>query len=292
MVQQGFSVVLTHGNGPQVGELFLATRQLNATSAAHAPWALPELVAATQGLIGYQLQRAVESRTGGNPPVSVVTTRMQVASDDLAFSTPTKPIGPYLSESAMNVVAQDGQWHLTFEPQHGWRIVVPSPAPIACLDIETICALLEAGHVVVAAGGGGIPCQGECRERLTPANAVIDKDLAAALLAAQLHAPLLLILTNVEGVFLDYRAPAQKLLRTLSLSQAQSLLQSGQLKLGTIAPKVQAAVYQAQRGGIAIIGSAEQAQRVWQGQAGTVIVAEGLPTYSGPDALGHMLSNA
>uniref|UniRef100_A0A7C1P4L2 Carbamate kinase n=1 Tax=Thermofilum pendens TaxID=2269 RepID=A0A7C1P4L2_THEPE len=259
-----YQLVVTHGNGPQVGNLYL---QQESTSEA-PPMPLHACVAMTQSLIGYLIQLAVNS-FDPRARVAVVPTRSLVDPEDPAFREPTKPIGPYYPEPLCDALLARG-WSLVRIPGRGCRRVVPSPKPKRILDIDVIRELLGRVEIVVAAGGGGIPVV-ERGGRLEGVDAVIDKDLASSLLARELGADLLVILTDVEGVYLNYGKPDARLLTRLCASEAERLLSEGYFPAGSMGPKVEACVEFVKRGGRAAIGSLEKVLEVVRGVSGTLV---------------------
>ncbi len=259
-----YQLVVTHGNGPQVGNLYL---QQESTSEV-PPMPLHACVAMTQSLIGYLIQLAVNSVDPG-ARVAVVPTRVLVDPEDPAFRRPTKPIGPYYPEHLREALAARG-WELVHVPGRGYRRVVPSPRPKRIVDIDVIRELLGRVDLVVAAGGGGIPVV-ERGGRLEGVDAVIDKDLASSLLARELGADILVILTDVEGVYLNYGRPDARLLTRLCASEAERLLSEGHFPPGSMGPKVEACVEFVRSGGRAAIGSLERALEVVRGVSGTLL---------------------
>jgi carbamate kinase len=266
-------LVITHGNGPQVG--FILRRSELAERALH-PVPLDSCVADTQGALGYHLQRALrnEFRRQGlsRSPVTVVT-QVLVNQDDPAFRRPDKPIGSFMTrEQAEEHRLKDG-WQLVEDAGRGWRRVVSSPAPKAIVEIEAVRSLLDAGFVVVSAGGGGIAVVEDARGDLSGAPAVIDKDLASSLLARQLGAELLVISTGVEKVCLNYGATNQRALDRMTLPEARQYITEGHFKSGSMLPKIQAVVDFLEGGGReAIVTDPEHLAAALEGRSGTRIV--------------------
>lgn len=264
-ISRRYRLVLTHGNGPQVGNLYL--QQELAKEVPAMP--LHACVAMTQSLIGYMIQLALSSV---DPKISVVVvpTRVVVDEHDPAFRNPTKPIGPYYSESEARSLIERG-WVMTYVPGRGYRRVVPSPKPLRVVEIDAIRELVGKADVVVAAGGGGVPVL-EKDGRMVGTDAVIDKDLASSLLAREIGADKLVILTDVDGVYLDFGKPSARLLKRMLVSEAEELLRSGYFPPGSMGPKVEACISFAkltQRP--CAIGSLEKALETVEGLAGTVI---------------------
>jgi len=264
-VSRRYRLVLTHGNGPQVGNLYLQQELVREVPAMP----LHACVAMTQSLIGYMIQLAVSS-VDPRARVTVVPTRILVDEHDPAFSNPTKPIGPYYSENEARSLAERG-WAITYVPGRGYRRVVPSPRPVRVVEIDTIRELVGKADIVVAAGGGGIPVL-EKDGRMVGTDAVIDKDLASSLLAREIGADKLVILTDVEGVYLDFGKPSARLVRRLSVSEAEELLKSGYFPPGSMGPKVEACIsFSKFTSRPCIIGSLEKALETVEGLAGTII---------------------
>jgi len=262
---EDYRVVLTHGNGPQVGNLYL--QQECATQVPPMP--LHACVAMTQSLIGYMIQTAF-ARCCPEVRVNVVPTRVLVDPGDPAFLNPSKPIGPYYPESEVERLRQRG-WSLIFVQGKGWRRVVPSPRPREIVELEQIRASIERFEVTVAVGGGGVPViRGS--QGLEGVDAVIDKDLASSLLAISLDADAFVILTDVEGVYRDFGTPSQAVIRELCCEEAEELLERGYFPKGSMGPKVEASVLYARvTGREARIGSLDRLPEVIEGRSGTVV---------------------
>ena len=257
-------VVVTHGNGPQVGNELLR-HELAAAEAPPLPLYLA--VAQTQAEIGALAASELEPVTG--KPAAVVLTRVAVAADDPAFSDPTKPIGPFYDEGQARKLERERGWALREDAGRGWRRVVPSPRPLDVLELEAIRALTAAGTTVVAAGGGGIPVV-ERDGRYDGVDAVIDKDFASALLAERLDASTLLILTQVPALYSGFGTPQQAPVEELRASDGDALV--AELPAGSMRPKVEAAVaFVRATGGEARIASAEGLR---DGDPGTTVVAD------------------
>lgn len=244
-------MVITHGNGPQVG--FILRRSELAYTTLHLHEVpLDSCVADTQGALGYQLQRALGNefkRQGLRRQAVSVVTQVLVDARDPAFREPSKPIGAFMSrERAEEHRAKDG-WHVVEDAGRGWRRVVSSPAPRAILEIDAVRCLLDGGFVVVAAGGGGIAVVEDARGVLTGASAVIDKDLASSLLASQLGAEVLVISTAVQQVCLDFGTPMQRPVARMTVAEARRYMAEGHFQPGSMLPKVQAVVEFLERGG-------------------------------------------
>ncbi len=236
-------LVVTHGNGPQVGRILLRS-DMCADEVPPVP--LDIAVAATQGQIGLLLQQALYSYL--KRPVSAVLTRVLVDAQDPDFQDPSKYVGRFYLEDEAKLRAQTLGWQVKEDPGRGWRRVVPSPKPIEILDLAAAKILLEAGHVVLACGGGGVPMINFHEERVT-VEAVIDKDRASALLAATLGAPTLVILTGVDEVMVDFATPQARALGRVSAAELRTHQEAGQFPPGSMGPKIEAALDYLQRGG-------------------------------------------
>ena len=256
-------VVVTHGNGPQVGNELL--RQERAADVA-PPLPLYVAVAQTQAEIGALL--AAELRPVAGRPVTCVLTHVEVAEDDPAFAQPTKPIGPFYSEEEARNLERERGWNVVSDAGRGWRRVVASPEPIDVVELEAIRALLDAGNVAIAGGGGGIPVVRRA-DRLKGVDAVIDKDRASALLATALGAERLVMLTDVPALLRDFGGPEETEIRELTVAEAEKLLP--ELAAGSMRPKLEAALAFARAGGETLIASAESLEEALAGEAGTTV---------------------
>jgi len=272
LIEDGWSVIITHGNGPQVG--FVLLRSEMARSVLHT---LPlELCGAdTQGGIGYHLQQnlANELRARGiRRPVATVLTQTVVDHHDPSFSRPDKPIGPFYTQEEALVHQREDGWVMVEDSGRGWRRVVPSPRPKRIVELEVIGALLKEGVAVIALGGGGIPVI-EHRGKLTGVAAVIDKDRASALLAVKLKVSHLVISTAVEKVYLDFGTPRQRAVDVMTVEEAESYLAEGHFKAGSMRPKIEASLDFLRGGGTeVVISTPENLRSAIRGTAGTRIV--------------------
>jgi carbamate kinase len=276
LITDGWDVVISHGNGPQVG--FILRRS---ELAAHELHELPLDVcgADSQGAIGYALVQNLENdfrRLGLDRHAVAVVTQVEVAPDDPAFARPTKPIGSFMDEpTALRRRDEDG-WDVREDAGRGWRRVVASPAPLRIVEEDAIRALLDDGFVVVSVGGGGIPVVADGDGNLGGVAAVIDKDLASSLLATRIGAELLLITTAVEQVALDYGTPEQRGIDRMTLAEARERLAEGRhFAAGSMAPKIEAVIGFLERGGrTAVITDPDNVERALAGETGTTIVRE------------------
>lgn len=272
MIQAGWDVVLTHGNGPQVG--FILRRSELALHELHAV-PLDYCGADTQGAIGYMFQRALHNEfhaRGIKKQAATVVTQVLVDKNDPAFQNPSKPIGSFMNaEAAARKRAEEG-WQMVEDAGRGWRRVVPSPLPKAIVERDAIDALIRAGFIVICSGGGGIPVYQDEKGDLVGLEAVIDKDFAGSLLAQSIGADLFLISTAVEKVALNFNKPNQHWLDHLTLAQAQEYLTQGHFHKGSMGPKIQAAIWFLEGGGKeALITDPQNLERALRGETGTRI---------------------
>ncbi len=273
MIKDGWDVVIGHGNGPQVG-FILRRSELAAHELHEIP--LDACGADTQGSIGYALQQNLYNEfreLGLNKHAVTVVTQVEVSRDDPAFQNPTKPIGSFMDEAQARRRQAKNGWDVVEDAGRGWRRVVPSPIPIRIVEEEAIKHLIQAGFVVIAAGGGGIPVVADEAGNLEGVAAVIDKDYAAALLANAIGAELFIISTAIEKVALNFGQPNQTWLDHITLAQAKQYLAEGvHFARGSMAPKIQAVVnYLEQGGGEVIITNPENLERALAGETGTRI---------------------
>jgi carbamate kinase len=273
MIDDGARLLVVHGNGPQVGALAMAQE---AVSREVPVQPLFVLGAMTQGQLGYLLAQAIGDTlvTAGRPrSVAAVMTQVVVSPDDPAFGRPTKPIGPFFSEGRARRLADARGWSVAEDSGRGWRRVVASPEPVEVVEAGEIRRLLDAGEVVVACGGGGVPVA-RVGDDLVGVDAVIDKDFAAALIGRLVGATSLLLLTGVERVMIDFGTPDERAVETMTLAEARAHLADGQFPPGSMGPKVEAAVQFVEGGGReAIITSLEAATDAMAGRTGTRITA-------------------
>lgn len=272
MIEQGWNVVLTHGNGPQVG--FILRRSELAIHELH-PVPLDYCGADTQGAIGYMFQRALYNefrQRGINKLAATVVTQVLVDKNDPAFQNPSKPIGSFMDTAAAARKRVEEGWVMVEDAGRGWRRVVPSPLPKAIVERDAINTLIGGGFVVICSGGGGIPVYQDDSGELLGLEAVIDKDFAGSLLAQSLKADMFLISTAVEKVALNYNKPDQKWLDSLTVDEAKKYLAEGHFHKGSMGPKIQAAIWFLEGGGKeALITNPENLERALAGQTGTRI---------------------
>lgn len=273
MIQDGWRIVITHGNGPQVGFILMRS-ELSRNVLHEVP--LDFCVADTQGAIGYMIQQSLRNelkKRDIDNQITTVVTQVLVDKNDPAFKNPTKPLGPfYDKEKAIKYKTELG-WEIVEDAGRGWRRVVPSPLPLQIIELNVIESLVKQGITAIAVGGGGIPVIMQ-DDRLKGVEAVIDKDYASALLAASIKTDLFLISTSVEKVALNYGKPNQKWLDKLTLKEAKKYYAEGHFLPGSMGPKIEAAITCLEKGGKkALITSPENLERALAGETGTVIMA-------------------
>ena len=275
LVEEGYDVVVGHGNGPQVGMVNLAFENSHNKVGGTPEMPFPECGAMTQGYIGYHLQQSIGKelkKRGLDKPVATVVTQVEVDKADPAFENPTKPIGSFYSkEEADKIVAETG-YTFVEDAGRGYRRVVPSPKPVSIVELETVEKLVSQGCVVITVGGGGIPVISKDGWYEGTA-AVIDKDRASAKLAMDLSADMLVILTAVEKVSLYFNTPEQKDLDEMSIDEAKKYIAEGHFAKGSMLPKVEACIEYVEnsQNGSALITSLEKAKEALQGKTGTLI---------------------
>ena len=262
LVRAGHRLVITHGNGPQVGLLALQ----GATYKPEEAYPLDVLGAETGGMIGYMIEQELENALGHDRPVATLLTQVVVDPNDPAFANPTKFIGPVYDKAEAESRAAAAGWHIAADGDK-WRRVVPSPAPKEIPDMRVLKLLLDQQVVIICTGGGGIPVLRRNDGSMTGVEAVIDKDAASALLARELGADALLLLTDVDAVYRDFGKPTAAPVRTSTPAQARAL----DVPAGSMGPKVTAACDFADTGGISGIGRLEDALAILEGRAGTLI---------------------
>jgi carbamate kinase len=275
LIEKGWRLVVSHGNGPQVG-FILRRSELSQDEVDPVP--VDYAVADTQGAIGYMFVKAVTNeltRRELKHPVIAVVTQSVVDLNDPAFKSPTKPIGSFLTEAKARAMAQTQGWTIKEDAGRGWRRTVASPKPTKIVETEIIRSLLDSGAVVIASGGGGIPVAIAADGKITGVEAVVDKDLASSLLAHHLGAEMLLIPTAVPRVAIRFGKPDQRWLDTISVDEARDFIKSGEFGKGSMEPKVAAVAdfVESTPGAIGIIGAAEEMRAIIEGKSGTRVVA-------------------
>jgi carbamate kinase len=268
-------IVLTHGNGPQVG--FQALRsELSRAELYEVP--LDSLVADTQGSLGYMIQRALREellRRGMAFDVVSVITEVETDPADHAFEEPTKPIGRFYTADDAVALKQERGWDMVEDPHRGWRRVVPSPAPVRIVQLESIARLTEMRSIVICCGGGGIPVVRGDQGDIRGLEAVVDKDRVSALLGVRLGAKRLVITTGVDGVYKDFMTDTSELLREVTVSELKALEDAGQFPAGSMRPKVMAASAFLKHGGEdVIVCRPEELVAAWNGERGTRIIPD------------------
>ncbi len=276
LIEQGWRLVVSHGNGPQVGFIL---RRSELSSDEVDPVPVDYAVADTQGAIGYMFVKALTNelnRRGLARPVAALVTQSVVDPADPAFQNPTKPIGSFLNEATARARQQALGWTIMEDAGRGWRRTVPSPRPTRILETSTIRTLLEGGAVVVAAGGGGIPVSVNPAGDIVGVEAVVDKDLASGLLAHELGADLLLIPTGVPRVAIRFGTPEQRWLDRITVVEARALIQAGEFGRGSMEPKVAAVAdfVACTPGAVGVIGAPDEIRAIIEGQSGTRIVSD------------------
>lgn len=276
IVRQGYEVIITHGNGPQVGNIL---RQQDEAKEVVPPFPLHVCSAESQGFIGYMMDQCLKNelqKLGLNNAVVSMLTQTEVSREDPAFQNPTKPIGVFYSEEEAKHLAEEKGWIVKEDAGRGWRRVVPSPMPKSIIGAEVIQSLTDQGTIVIAAGGGGIPVSRQSDGTLVGVEAVIDKDRSGYQLAQEVQADVFMILTDVQNVYVNYGKPDQKSLETISLEEAKRYAHEGQFSAGSMGPKMESAIGFAEKGGTAIICSLDQADLALEGKAGTRIIQNNL----------------
>lgn len=273
LVERDYDLVVTHGNGPQVGTL-LRQNEMSRDELPDDP--LDVLVAMTEGSLGYYMQQsllnALRAREIRRYVVTVVT-QVLVDQQDPAFDNPSKPIGPFLSKEEAELRRDTLGWQIREDAGRGWRRLVPSPQPLKVVQRQMIRDAARAGHIVVACGGGGIPIKLDAGNRYTGVEAVIDKDLTSSVLASNIGASLLIILTDVPQVLLDFGKPTERPLGAVTLEELEAYFDAGHFPPGSMGPKVEAVIRFLKAGGRrAMITNAANLKQAIEGRAGTHFV--------------------
>jgi carbamate kinase len=276
LVEKGWRLVVTHGNGPQVG--FILRRSEMAVDEVD-PVPVDYAVADTQGAIGYMFVKAISNELAARDirrPVVAVVTQTIVDANDPAFRNPTKPVGSFLDEKTAQTRQATLGWTIMEDSGRGWRRTIASPRPIRIVESALIAQLLDSGAIVIAAGGGGIPVTEDDKGRLTGCEAVVDKDLASALLAQAIGADMLIIPTGVAQVALRFGTPEQQWLDRLTVTQARSYIRAGEFGKGSMEPKVAAIAdfVASHPAGTGAIGLAEHLSGIIDGTSGTRVISD------------------
>ncbi|MFC2702541.1 MAG: carbamate kinase [Candidatus Nanosyncoccus sp.] len=276
LITAGHTLAIVHGNGPQIGNIILHEEAINTDKTPTMP--VDVAGAMSQGQIGYWLQNALRNQLEQlkiKKPIASIITQVLVSKDDPAFKNPSKPIGPFYTEEEAKKLAKTRGITVKEDAGRGWRKVVPSPMPLSIIESDLIKIALGNGAVIVAGGGGGIPVYYDQHGRLTGLEAVIDKDFAAEKLAETIDADILLILTAVDNVKVNYKQPDEKALTELTVDDAFKLIAQGQFAAGSMLPKVEAGVsfVSGANKRVCIITSPEKASKAIEGKAGTRIIA-------------------
>ncbi len=275
LIEEGYNLAISHGNGPQVGNALLRVER----TAEDIP-AIPlgVIVADTEGGMGYMIEQSLLNRLrsiGIEREVATIVTQVVVDPDDPSIKNPTKFIGPFYTKKQAEDLIINFDWIIKDDSGRGFRRVVPSPTPLRIVNRRIIQELVDQGVVVIAAGGGGIPVYVEIDGSYEGIDAVIDKDRACAVLARDIKAQTFLLLTNVDYVYLNYNTPRQEIIKELTVSQASKYLAQGQFPAGSMGPKIEAAISFLECGGKeVIITSMDKAKHALLGKAGTKIVAD------------------
>ena len=274
VVKKGYELILVHGNGPQVGNLLI---QMEAAADRIPPYSLDVCDAMTEGSMAYMLEKSLINelrRNSLDKEVASVVTQVVVDPDDPAFEHPTKPVGPFYTAERARALTAEKKWTMIEDAGRGWRKVVPSPRPIDVVPKWIIRDLVQAGRIVIAAGGGGIPVIINGRGLFEGVEAVIDKDYAASLLAREVKVDLFVILTAIDRVYLDYGKPSQREAPVLTVEEARRHLADGQFPAGSMGPKIRAAVEYIEAGGREVlITTAGHLRAALINRSGTKIIA-------------------
>lgn len=277
LIEKGHTVAIVHGNGPQVGQIINTLETANKASGAQIPVMPFDVCGAfSQGYIGYHLQKSIEEelkRRGIKKPVGTVITQMLVDKEDSGFENPTKPIGSFYSKEEAEKLMKEKGYVMKEDAGRGWRRVVASPKPIDIVEKEIIHTMISSGMITISCGGGGIPVVYE-EDRIEGIAAVIDKDFAAEKLAEVIDADILLILTAVDKIYVNYNKPNQKEISRINIDELNEYIEEGQFAPGSMLPKVEAAkkFVEFDKNKIAIIASLSKAMEALNETSGTRIV--------------------
>lgn len=273
LIAEGNEVIIAHGNGPQVGMINLGMSTAAEAGAIKSDMPFPECGAMSQGYIGYHLQNAISNefvRRGINKTVVTLVTQVLVDESDPAFKNPSKPVGAFYTKEQADKIAAERGYTMVEDAGRGYRQVVPSPKPIDVIEKDAVNNLIAAGNVVITVGGGGIPVVRKNGE-LHGVPAVIDKDFASAKLAELVKADMLVILTAVDRVAINFGKPNQESLEHMTVADAERYCKEGHFAPGSMLPKVQAAISLAEKGGVAVIASLDKAALALEGKSGTKV---------------------
>ena len=277
LIQEGNEVIIAHGNGPQVGMINLGLATASRSGAIKSDMPFPECGAMSQGYIGYHLQNAIGNelkQRGIDKEVSTIVTQVLVDENDPAFQNPTKPVGGFYDKEAAAKLMREKGYTMVEDAGRGYRRVVPSPKPIDVIEKKTVERLIAAGNVVITVGGGGIPVVRREDGLLYGTPAVIDKDYASEKLAELVDADILIILTAVEKVAINFKTPDEKWLTEMTVAEAEEYAAQGQFAPGSMLPKVNACVQfaESKKGRVALITSLNKALQALNGETGTRII--------------------
>jgi carbamate kinase len=276
IIKAGHQVAIVHGNGPQVGVLMEINEAAHRADNHHQVFSIDVCDAFSQGYIGYHLQNSLGCalrEEGIEKSVATIITQVEVDADDPGFKNPTKPVGQFYSEVEARRIMSERKVVMKEDAGRGWRRVVPSPEPVKIIEQNTIKALFESGAIVIACGGGGIPVIRKSESSLIGVSAVIDKDFAAAKLADDLKADVLLILTTVDHVYVNFNKPNQKALHSVSIEEVKRYVDRGEFAAGSMLPKIAAAIkfVEGKKGRKAVITSLNKAYAGLMEKTGTII---------------------
>lgn len=274
LLKQGYNIVISHGNGPQVGNALI---RIEESRGVVPPLPLGVVVADLEGGMGYMIQQCLHNKMhdlGVSRQVVTLLTQVLVNPDDPSIQNPTKFVGPFFKEEQVAELEKERGWTMKEDKGRGWRRVVSSPKPIGIFEKDIIKQLVDQGIVVIAAGGGGIPVFEDSRGWLEGVDAVIDKDLASAVLAKEINAEKFIILTSVDKVSIGFGTENQKDLSSITISEAKKYLADGEFPAGSMGPKIQAAVNFLEQGGKEVlITSIDKAAKAVKGEDGTLMTA-------------------
>ncbi|MDK2900971.1 MAG: carbamate kinase [Thermosipho sp. (in: thermotogales)] len=273
MIELGYRIIITHGNGPQVGNLLV---QQDIAKDTIPPFPMDVLGAMTQGYLGYMISQELKNVLNErkiDKEIATVVTQIVVNKDDPGFKNPTKPVGPFYSEEEAKKIMEEKGWIFKEDAGRGWRRVVPSPIPLDVIEKRTIKDLVENDVIVVAGGGGGIPVIIDEKGEIKGVEAVIDKDRASALIAKELDADEFIILTAVEKVYLNFNKPDQKPLDTITVKEAEKYMNEGHFTKGSMLPKIEACIsFVTSTNRPALITDMEKLKDALEGKTGTRII--------------------